>query len=238
MEARAGNILRVIERQFRRSEMLRDRRAKEAAPALHWPVVTIAREFGARGEALGRLIAERSGFAFWDGELVHAVAEESGADEIVLRSLDEHRRSEIEESIHGALLGGQYMASEYLRRLSRLIRTISLHGASVVVGRGAQYLVAPDEALRVRVVCPLEERIRGYGARRGIGESGAREEIERMDQERRQFVRRNFSRDPSNAADYDLAVNTGTFPLEKAADLVLDAYQAKFGRRPPPGSSE
>lgn len=236
MQSRASSINQVLERQFRRWEMARERRAKQdqAAHAIHWPVITISREFGARGEALGRLVAEQSGFALWDGELVHAVAQESGADEIVLRSLDEHRRNEIEESIHGALLGGQYMASEYLRRLSKLIRALSVHGSSVVVGRGAQYLLRPEEALRVRVVCPLEERVRGYAQRQGIDESRARDVIERADDERRQFIRQSYSEDPANAAAYDLVVNTGTFSLEKACEIVLDAYQGKFGRRPLP----
>jgi Cytidylate kinase-like family len=233
MDSRAGSILQVIERQFRRRQIVRDRKAVlEPETALHWPVITISREFGARGEALGALIAERSGFALWDGELVHAVAQESGADEVVLRSLDEHRRNEIAESIHGVLLGGEYMASEYLRRLSKVIRAVSVHGASVVVGRGAQYLLASDEALRVRVVCLLEDRIRGYATRQGIDESRAREQIERSDSERRQFIRQSYSKDPSNAADYDLVVNTGTLAFEKACDVVLVAYEAKFGRRP------
>jgi len=235
MEARANNILKVIERQFRRSELARER-AKEvrAETTVHWPVVTISREFGARGEALGLLIAERSGFALWDGELVHAVARESGADEIVLRWLDEHRRNEIEESIHGALMGGQYTVGEYLRRLSKLILALSVHGASVVVGRGASYLLGPDDALRVRVVCPLEERVRGYAERQGISASRARDLIERADQERRHFIRQSFSKDLSSAADYDLVVNTGTFPLEVACEIVFAAYRGKFGRLPLP----
>ena len=231
MEPRARSIQEVIERQFRRWEILRDHRAREEKPR-HWPVVTIEREFGARGEALGRILAERTGFTLWDGELVHAIAEESGADETVLRSLDERRRSAIEESIEGALLGGQHMTSEYLRRLMMLIRALAAHGESIVVGRGAQYILASEAALKVRVVCPLEERVRGYAERQGIDDARARAQVERSDAERGRFVRQFFSRDAETPSDYDLVVNTGTFALPKAAGLVLDAYSAKFGSRP------
>jgi hypothetical protein len=227
------NILQVVDRECRRWDLLSERR-RRVEPPLHWPIVTIAREFGARGEAMGRIVAERAGFSFWDGELVHAVAEESGANEQVLRSLDEHRRSGIEESINGALLGGRHMASQYLRGLMRLIKGISAHGASVVVGRGAQYAVEPDAALRVRVVCPLDLRVRGYAERQGLDERAARREVERADSERRRFIKKFFARDPANQSDYDVIVNTGTLPLERAAGLVLDAYDAKFGRRPSP----
>lgn len=237
MEPRASNLLRVVDRQCRRWEFLRQQRARVPTP-VHWPVITVSREFGARGEAVGRVLAEQSGFSFWDGELVHAVGEATGASEIVLRTLDEHHRSGIEESIDGALLGGRHMASEYLRRLMRLIKTISLHGASVVVGRGAQYVLEPTSALRLRIVCPLEDRVKSYAARHGIDEAEAKDVIERSESERRRFIRKFFSRDPTNAADYDLVVNTGTFSLESAARVVLDAYEAKFGRRPNADSVE
>jgi len=231
MGPRASNVLQVVERQCRRWELLRESRLRAAVP-VHWPAITIAREFGARGEAVGAIVAERTGFSFWDGELVHAVAEISGANEKVLRSLDEQRRSGIEESIDGVLLGSQHMASEYLRRVMQLIKTISLHGSSVIVGRGAQYVLEPASALRVRVVSPFEDRVRGYAARQGIDEGQARTLVARSEAERRRFVRQFFSRDPSQAADYDLVVNTGTMSLEGAASVVLDAYEMKFGRRP------
>jgi len=231
MEPRASSIQQVIERQCRRWAILHEHRAKQESP-VHWPIITIEREFGARGEALGRILAEAAGFTFWDGELVHTVAEESGAHETVLRSLDEHRRSAIDESIQGALLGGQHMGSEYHRRLMKLIHTIAAHGGSVVVGRGAQYILAADAALRVRVVSPLEERVRGYAQRQGIAEGSARAQVARFDAERLRFVRQFLSRDATLAADYDLVVNTGTFALEQAAGIVLEAYVARFGRRP------
>lgn len=231
MQPRAGSVLQIVEREFRRWELLHEHRAAKPS-AIHWPVITIAREFGAQGEALGRILSERTGFALWDGELVHRVAEESGANEAVLKSLDEHRRNAIEESIDGALLGGKHMASEYLRRLMKLIHTLSVHGSSILVGRGAQYVLTDKAALRVRVVAPLEARVRGYAERRGIDENRARTEVERADAERRRFIRQYFSRDPSGPSDYDLVLNTDAFALEGTADVVLEAYEAKYGRRP------
>ena len=82
------------------------------------------------------------------------------------------------------------------------------------------------------MVSPLEERIRGYAERHGIDQGRARTEVKRSDAERSRFVRQFFSRNAAVAADYDLVVNTGTFSLEQAAAIVLEAYGGKFGRRP------
>ena len=67
-------LTHIVEQQCRRWELLRKERQREAAV---WPVITISREFGAQGEAVGRIIAERTGFALWDKELVHELAEAS-----------------------------------------------------------------------------------------------------------------------------------------------------------------
>lgn len=229
---RAGNILHVVERQCRRWELQRTQQRGVVSAPEFWPVITVSREFGARGELLARTIADEIGFSMWDGELVHAVAEETGANEAVLRSLDEQRRRTIKDTIEGALMGGQYMNSEYLRRLMRLIHTIAAHGRSVVVGRGAEYILKPNSILRIRAVCPFEERLRGYAEREGLDERVARQIVEKEEHKRAAFIRQNFHRKTFNASDYDLTVNTGSLPLPRLVDVVLEAYQAKFGRRP------
>ena len=100
------------------------------------------------------------------------------------------------------------------------------------MGRGAHYAVAREAALSVRVVCPLDERVRGYAGRFGVDERHARQKVEREDHARAAFVRQYFSRDPSTPSDYDVTVNTGSFPLDRAVIVVLAAYEAKFHRRP------
>jgi hypothetical protein len=61
--------------------------------------------------------------------------------------------------------------------------------------------------------------------------------VERFDAERSRFIRQFFSRDASTSADYDLVVNTGTFALDEAAGIALEAYGVKFERRPSPAET-
>ena len=207
----AHNILQIVERQCRLWGLQQETQRIEAEDS--FPVITVSRQFGARGEALARLIGERIGFTVWDAELVHTVAEETGASEAILKSLDEHHRKMIEDAIEGALMGGKYMHSEYLRRLMKLIHTIHSHGNSVIVGRGAQYILDPATILRVRVVSPFEVRVRDYGERQGLPPDRARRKVEHEDGERMSYIRQNFFRDVNDPADYDLLVNSGTIPV-------------------------
>ncbi len=225
------NVLQTVERQCRLWVLQREAQRIEAVES--WPVITVSRQFGALGEALARLIGERIGFTVWDNELVHTVAEEAGANEATFGSLDEHRRRVINDAIEGALMGGKYLNSEYLRRLMRLMHTIHGHGKSIIVGRGAQYILEPDTILRVRVVSPFEVRVRDYGERQGLPPDRARRKVEHEDGERVSYIRQNFFRNVNDPADYDLLVNSGTIPLEKLIGVVVDTYEAKFYQRPP-----
>jgi cytidylate kinase len=198
-----------------------------------WPAITISREFGARGTALAAVLGRQTGFKVWDRALLHAIAEEGGGDERLLQSLDEHHRKAIDDAVHGALMGSQHTNTQYFRALLRVVHTIVVHGKSIVVGRGANYMSKSPTILRVRVVAPLDARVRDYTRRQALSDKEAREQVEQKDADRADFVRYHFKHDIANPADYDLVLNAATYDLEPMADIVLAAYEAKVGKRVP-----
>ena len=197
------------------------------------PIITVSREFGARGAALSALVGQRMGFKVWDKDLLNAIAEEGGDDVRLLESLDEHRRKAIDDAMHGTLMGSKHTNTHYFRSLLRVVHTIVAHGKGIVVGRGANYISKSPQILRVRVVCPLEMRIRGYAEREGLSEKQARKEILQRDADRADFIRHHFKRDVGASSDYDLMLNAGTLSLEQMAEIVVAAYEAKVGEKVP-----
>lgn len=192
------------------------------------PAVTVSREAWSQGTELAKRVAERLGFDLWDQELVHRVAEQAGVSRAMLEAIDEHRRGVIENLI-GAVLHGEMLSErEYVAQLLAVIHAVAEHGRAVIVGRGAQFVLAPASVLRVRVVCPVEVRTENLARASGRGAAAAREEIARIDRERATFVRSAFDRDVADTAAYDLVVNTGWVSLDRGVDLVAAAYRAKF----------
>lgn len=191
------------------------------------PPVAVSREYGSQGAAVANLVAGRLDRSLWDKELLHAVAEQSGAEEALLAAVDERTRSALRDLIEASILGDEYTESEFLRHLRRVVRLVARLGA-VIVGRGAQYLLDGD-ALRVRVVAPLEIRVARVVESQGLDEKHATSKVQRIDQERARFVAHHFGRDVAAPADYDLVVNTGTLTIDRAADVIVAAYRAKFG---------
>jgi cytidylate kinase len=191
-------------------------------------VITVSRQYGALGAHLGRLVADRLGYECWDQEILHEIARHAKAPRTMFESLDERKRNAV--SLLIAVFGEKHhiTAGDYMRQLLHVLHTIAQHGNAVIVGRGAQYVLEPTTALRVRTVCPLEDRVAGLAKRKGLSEKEAREACERIDRERRDFIRSHYDRDIEDPTGYDLIINTGTCSVDVAADIVISAYRSRF----------
>lgn len=206
-------------------------REREDAQPTFWPIITVSREFGARGAALAARLGERTGFKVWDKDIINAIAEQGGGAVRVLKSLDEHRRRYIEDAVSGTLMGRRYTNLHYVRSLMHVVHTLAAHGKNIVVGRGANFICKADQAFHVRVVCPLEQRVQGYAERQEISLQKARKIIEKRDADRTDFIQRTFKKDVAAPSNYDLVLNAGTYSLDQLADIVFVAYEIKTGLR-------
>ncbi len=197
-----------------------------------WPVVTISREAGSLGLALGRRGAARLGFAFWDHEIVTAVAEALQIDADTAMALDEHAPARMEVIMTALRLSRGSLAADYRAQLRSLLSSIGHHGSAVVVGRGAHCVILSAHALRVRLVAPFEVRVVDHARTCEIPRGRAAREVALGDRERAEFVARTFHADVTHTPDYDLVINVGTYSPLRAESLVLMAYLAKFGHLP------
>ncbi len=199
-------------------------------------VISIARQHGARGAAVARLVAERLGFACWDRELLMAIAGQLRVDPLAMTQFDEHRRSGAagldEELGERTSSAWQPSHADYVSGLNQVAQTIARRGAAVVVGRGLAFLLDPEECLRIRVVCPLEQRIACLVDHAQLCPETARATIEYVDRERQTFVREVHGKDTEDPSSYDLLISTGAMTVDVAADVIVAAYRARFAPRP------
>jgi cytidylate kinase len=195
------------------------------------PTICISREYGARGAAMGRLVAERLGLGFYSQELIHDIAEAAHVRKQVVESLDERVQDGISEWVSGLIKRGVFAPSDYLQNLSKVVLTLTRHGRGVIIGRGAHFILDPAATLRVRVVAPLEVRVARIASRDGLTEQKARATILRIDGERVAFNKQHFGADIANPANYDLVVNAGSLGLESAVEATVHAFELRFGKQ-------
>ncbi len=228
-----NNVERLITEQVLTWAMQNAKTWEKGKTIEDWPVITISREFGARGRSLAKELGRLIDFKVWDKELLSAIAEESGTEERFLASLDERRRKTIDDTLYSSLMGYKLSNTHYFRSLLRVVQAIGVHGKSIIVGRGSNYIIKSPAALRVRIICPIEERVPYVAEREGISEKNARKLIKAREAERTDFIRHHFKRDSGSSHDYDLVLNSGNFANDQLVALTLFAYEKKVGKAVP-----
>jgi cytidylate kinase len=222
-------IHKIIEEQIRKWEHKSPDKKKIVTPkGQPYPVITISREFGARGGALASLMGEKLGFKVWDKDILQAIADNLGSNQELLKSLDENRRKLIEDAVVGFMTKVNTNVN-YHRSLNRVIKTIEHHGNAIIVGRGANYICQNLHAFNLRIVSPIDKRVTDYAAREGISKEEAYSMIRKIDAERTEFIRFYFKKDVANPSDYDLVLNSGIFSLHDMMAIIIDAYEHKSG---------
>ncbi len=130
--------------------------------------ICISREAGAGAGTIARMVGKRLGWKVYDDELVEAIAHrmEVSLDEV--RTLDELAPSVVQDWL--LPLREEYYAPQeaYLDHLAKLIEAIGRAGDSILVGRGANYMLPRETTLTVRIIAPLKVRAIRLAERMGV----------------------------------------------------------------------
>jgi cytidylate kinase len=193
----------------------------------------ISREKGAGGNAVARLVGKRLGWQVFNNEIVDEIAQKAHVRRRLIESLDERDRATIQDTIQEAidqLLNPEEIGtSDYLGYLKQVVLTLGHQGDVIIVGHGAQFILPGQFGLSVRMVAPIEARIRRIADKARPSLAAARVEVERIDRERVKLIRRHFGHDVTDPLSHDLIINTAAISVEAAAEIVLTALQRKLG---------
>ena len=114
-------------------------------------IITISREFGSGGRSIGRAVAEKLGYAFYDGELVKEVAQRSGFSPEFIEESGEYAnaRSSLLFSLATAnqrMVDSLSVYDKLYIEQSMVIEELARKGNCVIVGRCADYILRDNES--------------------------------------------------------------------------------------------
>ena len=193
------------------------------------PYLIISREKGAGGNTVARLVGKRLGWQVFDNEIVDEIAKEAHVRRQLIESLDERDQATIQDIIDQLLNPGEIGTSDYLIYLKQVVLTLGHQGDVIIVGHGARFILPGQFGLCVRMVAPIEVRIRRIADKARLSLEAARVEVERIDRERVKLVHRHFGHDVTDPLSHDLIINTAAINVEAAAEIVITALQRKLG---------
>lgn len=206
----------LIEEQVGRWEILKKEKQEEKT----LPVITLSREPGSGGKLVAKVVADRLGLDLFHQELINAMAENADTTTRVIRTLDERGLSMIEDWVSAAISERHLWPDEVSRVLMRVIGAIGRHGKAIIVGRGANFVLPPENRFRVRIIAPLELRVTRVAETHAVSKKEAKRHVLRTESDRQAFVRKYFHSDIGDPANYDLILNTGTLSVESAAAAI------------------
>ena len=209
-------------------------------------IVTISRMYGSGGSEVARLVAEDLGWTLLDNAVVDAVAERIGATPAEVASREERLPSMVERLASAMALSSQEWISpmadarlppsdeRLVEVTTRVVEEAVARGPVVVVGRGAQsMLAARADALHVFCYAPRPALIARAAAREKVTPEEAARLVEATNKRREEWVRKHWSRSWRAHENYHLSLDTDWFGIRAAADLIVQVARRKFARTLP-----
>lgn len=194
-------------------------------------IITISREFGSGGRAVGKIVAERLGIACYDKELVAKIAKESGLAEQFIQENGEYAESAnaflFNWALGTGLDGGVLPISDQLYIIQHnIIRNLAEKESCVIVGRCADYILRErTDCLNTFIHASMEFRIRQITQH--YGETPAKPEkfLRDRDKKRQNYYRHYTGRQWGVVQNYQLALESSALGIEACADLIVKAAE-------------
>lgn len=209
------------------------------------PAITITRQFGSGGGEVARRVAETLGWRLVDSAFIDGIAKGLRFTPAMVEAIDERSPSLAERLADALALGGGEVQSASLgtpmppteQRIAEVTKDVIdkavARGPVVVVGRGAQaYLSERTDAIHVHCYAPHDALVERVMARDGLSEADADKLVRETNQQREQYVKRNFGREWLAPSHYHIMINTAWLGLDRCVELVLELAHDKLGTQP------
>ena len=215
---------RLIEEQMHRWQLMqKEKRAKKQV----LPIITISREPGSGGRIVAQKLAAKLEIEVFHQEVLHEMAKRGEVSQQMLATMDERGLSILEDWISSLVHDRHMWPDEYLRHLMNVIGTIGKHGQAVVVGRGANFILPPEQRFRVRITAPQRFRIHKVAQKFNLSEEDAKRRVIKTESDRKAFIRKYFNADIADPDNYDLTINTENLSVDHAAEVVAAALKCR-----------
>ncbi|MFO0958637.1 MAG: cytidylate kinase-like family protein [Isosphaeraceae bacterium] len=186
----------------------------------------ISREAGTGSGTIARLVGEKLGWKVYEHELIDAIARRMEVPIEQARGYDELAPSVIQDWIL-PMREEHYAPHEaYLDHLAKLVEAIGKTGQSIIVGRGAGFLLPREETLSVRIVAPLKFRAQRLADRYGVSYRTAKRAAREQDRRFLKFARVMYRIDAADPHEYDLVLDSHSLGLPICGEILLKAIEA------------
>lgn len=180
----------------------------------HKNVIVIGRQYGCGGHDLGKALAEKLGYEFYDNEIIKMIAGTTGMTSDFIRQREESMtNSFLYDFVNQMYLYGnrdeEAPKDKIFEAESDAIKQLAAKGNCIIIGRCSDYVLRDNKnVLKVFFAAPLEQRIKRVMERLNLSEKDAEQAIRKEDKRRADNYHYYTNRMWGAAGNFDITLNT------------------------------
>ncbi len=192
-------------------------------------VITLSRDYGARGEAIAEKLAACLGIPFYDHEILERVAERAKVDAFKLETQDETVSAGVSTFLYSLLTGTAGEMQTYRRQLYDTVLEMAKTDC-LLVGRGAHLILSGRKVFRLRIVGSKLVCAKRVAEEAAIPLLEAERKVYEINTKRHKSIQNLFGDSFEHCAlefakNFDLVINTDHISADSAVSIVLLAMQ-------------
>jgi cytidylate kinase len=182
-------------------------------------IITISRQLGSLGTEVAQGVAEKFHYEYVDKEKIAEALAQYGILAPDVDMFDEKKPS--------LWYSFQLQRKKFLHSLEAVIYDFARKGNVVIVGRGGQVLLKDLQGvLHVRIIAPLDIRMKRILALAGGDEKRANRILNHSDRDSSGFLRSFFDVDWEQQSLYDLIFNTEKLSVETCLKMIGESISS------------
>ena len=202
-------------------------------------IITIGRQYGSGGRALGKMIAEKLNIPLYDKELVELAAKKSNVSLEAVKEIDERASSSLLYSIVTGGWGAKGLNVPLFYEMplndklfiaqAKVIKELAAKESFVIAGRCADFVLKDNpNVIRVFVHAPLEHCIDVVAPMKNMSRKEAEKFILKKDKYRGEYYYHYTGKNWNDARNYDICLNSSELNYDKCIEIIKNYMEVRF----------
>ena len=192
-------------------------------------IITISREFGSGGKEIGKRLADKLGYAFYDSKIIDLLVKETGMSEKYINNISEKGVYPVPFQFGKTFttnLSIQKNQIDILIKQNKILNDIAEKGNAVIVGRGANTILKDYNPINIFVYADEKSKIKRCREKGNEEEKLSDKEllnkIREVDKNRKAFNDLIANFEWGNKENYDLCINTTNINIKNIITPLAD----------------
>lgn len=190
-------------------------------------IISIGRQFGSGGREIGRKLAERLGYNFYDRDILRAASKKLNMPEAILDRTD--------ETSYNSLLYSLVMSTKIApfedalaKEEAHFLMRQAEKGSCVIVGRCANFLFREDPGLlSLFITAPMEKRVERVCERYNLDQDSAEKMVMATDRKRDNYYYYHTNHRWSDLSQYHFVLDSSVLGIDGTVDLLAQIIGMK-----------